>query len=41
MNLRPETLLACFDEAAAAVRAAVTGIDPDARRARTASVDPA
>ena len=36
MTLTPETLLACFDEAAAAVRAAVTGIDPDARRARTA-----
>jgi fructose-1,6-bisphosphatase/inositol monophosphatase family enzyme len=30
-----DTLLACFDEAAAAVRAAVTRIDPDARRART------
>jgi len=31
----PDTLLACFDEAAAAVRAAVTRIDLDARRART------
>jgi len=35
MLVTPETLLACFDEAAAAVRAAVTRIDPDARRART------
>jgi myo-inositol-1(or 4)-monophosphatase len=33
--LTPDTLLACFDEAAAAVRAAVTRIAPDARRART------
>ena len=31
----PDTLLACFDEAAAAVRAAVTRIAPDDRRART------
>jgi len=35
MLVTTDTLLACFDEAAAAVRAAVTHIDPDARRART------
>lgn len=35
MVVTAETLLQCFDEAAAAVRAAVTRIDPDARRYRT------